>query len=60
MAGGVRRRRDARPPPSPEITVTGLRYASTVTLTGPARLVDETPATWPALDRADGSPVNGA
>jgi hypothetical protein len=45
---------------SPEVTVTGLRYASTLVLTGPARLVDETTGTlvmtWSA---SDGSPVSG-
>jgi hypothetical protein len=45
---------------SAEVTVTGMRYASTVVLAGPARLVDERVGylglRWTA---ADGSPVHG-
>jgi hypothetical protein len=45
---------------SPELTVTGLRYASTLALSGPARLVDETTGTLTMLWIAsDGSPVSG-
>jgi len=46
---------------SPEIQVAGLRYASTLLLTGPTRIVDETTRSlslsWSATD---GSPVSGA
>ncbi len=45
---------------SPEITVTGVRYASTLALAGPKRIVDESAGYlglhWTA---ADGSPVRG-
>ena len=45
---------------APEIQATGLRYASTLVLTGPTRIVDETTGSlslsWTA---ADGSPVSG-
>ncbi len=45
---------------SPQIRVTGLRYATTMLLTGPTRIVDETTHSlsmiWTA---ADGSPVSG-
>jgi 5-hydroxyisourate hydrolase-like protein (transthyretin family) len=47
------------PSVSSEVTVTGVRYASTLVLSGPARLVDETTGAlafvWSA---ADGSPVS--
>ena len=46
---------------SPEIQVTGLRYTSTLLLTGPTRIVDETARSltmsWTA---GDGGPVSGA
>ncbi|MCW2849927.1 MAG: hypothetical protein JWR90_3901 [Marmoricola sp.] len=46
---------------SPETTVTGNRYASTLVMTGPARLVDERTGTLGLLWTAsDGSPVAGA
>lgn len=48
------------PSTSPEVSVDGLRYASTLTLTGPSRLVDETSGILAMLwTAADGSPVRG-
>jgi hypothetical protein len=45
---------------SPELTVTGQRFASTLTVSGPARLVDETTRSLSLLWTAsDGSPVSG-
>ncbi len=45
---------------SPEVTVTGLRHASTLILSGPARLVDERTGSLGMLwTAADGSPVSG-
>jgi hypothetical protein len=45
---------------SPEVTVTGERYASTLTVSGPTRLVDESTGSltmqWTA---SDGTPVSG-
>ena len=46
---------------SPQISVVGRRYFSTVRLTGPRRLVDESSARLSVLwTAADGSPVSGA
>ena len=46
---------------SPQISVVGRRYFSTLQLSGPRRLVDESSARLSALwTAADGSPVSGA
>ena len=45
---------------SPEVSVTGVRHPSTLALSGPTRLVDETTGTLSMLwTAADGSPVTG-
>ena len=45
---------------SPEVTVTGKRYASTLVLSGPTRIVDETTRSLRLLwTAADGGPVDG-
>ena len=45
---------------SPEIQVTGVRYASTLSLTGPTRIVDETTESLSMTWTANGSPVSGS
>jgi len=45
---------------SPEIRVTGVRYASTLSLTGPTRIVDETTKSLSVTWTANGSPVSGS
>ena len=45
---------------SPEIRVTGVRYASILRLTGPTRLVDETTRNLSMSWTANGSPVSGS
>jgi hypothetical protein len=44
---------------SPEIRVTGVRYVSTLSLTGPSRIVDETTKNLSLRWTAGGSPVSG-